>query len=98
MSEEIKNENGPLKEEIEEVVEDSGEAGSEESGTESGGSDMDKLQQELAESKDQLLRLAAEFENFKKRMEREKETLLQFAGENIFRELLASVDNLDRAL
>ena len=45
-----------------------------------------------------LLRLAAEFENFKKRMEREKETLLQFAGENIFRELLASVDNLDRAL
>ena len=98
MSEEIKNENDPLEEEIEEVAEDSGEAGSEESGTEKGDSDMGKLQQELAESKDQLLRLAAEFENFKKRMEREKETLLQFAGENIFRELLASVDNLDRAL
>ena len=98
MSEELKNENGSFEEEIEAGGDESGENSANEADTENVGSDMEKLQHELAESKDQLLRLAAEFENFKKRMEREKETLLQYAGENIFRELLTAVDNLDRAL
>lgn len=98
MSDELKKENGSFDEDIEEAIEDSGESplDSAEAGNEV--SQIEKLQQELAGSKDQFLRLAAEFENFKKRMERERETLLQYAGENIFRELLASVDNLDRAL
>lgn len=89
MSEELKKENGLAEEKIEETGE--ADAGN-------GASEIEKLQEELAGSKDQFLRLAAEFENFKKRMERERETLLQYAGENIFRELLTSVDNLDRAL
>ncbi len=46
---------------------------------------------------DQFLRVAAEFENYKKRMERERSTMLKYAGENIFRELLSVVDNLERA-
>ncbi len=58
----------------------------------------DRLDQELAAAKDQLLRVAAEFENFKKRMEREKGKLLKYAGENILRELLTTLDNLDRAI
>ena len=56
------------------------------------------LRQEADENRNRLLRLAAEFENYKKRMERERESLLKYAGENILRELLATVDNLDRAL
>lgn len=56
------------------------------------------LRQEADENRDRLLRLAAEFENYKKRMERERESLLKYAGENILRELLVTVDNLDRAL
>ena len=56
------------------------------------------LRQEADENRDRLLRLAAEFENYKKRMERERESLLKYAGENILRELLTTVDNLDRAL
>jgi molecular chaperone GrpE len=60
--------------------------------------EMVLLRQEADEYKDRLLRLAAEFENYKKRMERERESLLKYAGENILRELLATVDNLDRAL
>lgn len=60
--------------------------------------EMVALRKEADGYKDQLLRLAAEFENYKKRMERERESLLKYAGENILRELLASVDNLDRAL
>lgn len=95
MSEELKKEHEEF---AEETAEDSGAEATENPDAGNGDSDIEILRQELADSKDQLLRLAAEFENFKKRMEREKETLLQFAGENIFRELLVSVDNLDRAL
>ena len=61
----------------------------------------DQLQEARDESaalRDQLLRVAAEFENYKKRMERERATMLKYAGENIFRELLPVVDNLERAL
>lgn len=56
------------------------------------------LEKELEESRDKLLRVAAEFENFKKRMEREKSKLLKYAGENILRELLTTLDNLERAI
>ena len=50
------------------------------------------------EQKDLKLRLAAEFENFKKRMIREKGTAIKYAGEPVLREILATVDNLERAI
>ena len=50
------------------------------------------LQEQLEETRDRLMRLAAEFENYKKRMERERSRLLKYAGENILRDLLATVD------
>ena len=61
-------------------------------------SDMETLLAELEETREQMLRVAADADNFKKRMERDKEKMLKYAGENILRELLTSVDNLDRAL
>ena len=61
-------------------------------------SELEKAQQELEETKDKLLRLAAEFENFKRRMERERSLALKYAEESIVKELLPSVDNLERAL
>ncbi|MCL1979619.1 MAG: nucleotide exchange factor GrpE [Proteobacteria bacterium] len=61
-------------------------------------SETEALQRELADTRDQLMRIAAEFDNFRKRMEREKSRLLQYAGENILRDLLTTVDNLDRAI
>ena len=60
--------------------------------------DMESLLQELEETREQLMRVAADADNFKKRMERDKEKMLKYAGENILRELLNTVDNLDRAL
>ena len=60
-----------------------------------------QLERALAESadlRDKVLRVAAEFENYKKRMERERATMLKYAGEPIFRELLPVVDNLERAV
>lgn len=53
---------------------------------------------DAAEQKDHFLRVAAEFENYKKRMIREKATALKYAGEPIFREILPSIDNLERAI
>lgn len=60
--------------------------------------ELESARKEAKEHYDKLLRLAAEFENFKKRMEREKQNALKFAEENIIRELLPSLDNLERAL
>lgn len=56
------------------------------------------LQQKLTETQDKLLRVAAEFDNYKKRMEREQAKLVKYAGENILRELLNTLDNLGRAV
>jgi len=53
---------------------------------------------DAAEQKNQMLRIAAEFDNYKKRMMRDKATALKYAGEPILREILATVDNLERAV
>ncbi len=60
--------------------------------------DLETLRREAEENRDRLLRLAADFDNYKKRVERERLMLLKYAGENILRELLPTLDNLDRAL
>ena len=67
--------------------------------------EMAQLQQQLAEQTkaaqenlDRALRLAAEMENLKKRLEREKAELLQFANESLIKELLPVVDHLELAL
>ncbi|HCP14238.1 MAG TPA: nucleotide exchange factor GrpE [Peptococcaceae bacterium] len=54
--------------------------------------------EKAAAAEDRLLRLAAEFENYKARIEREKINLLKYAEENVLKELLPSLDNLDRAI
>lgn len=51
-----------------------------------------------AELKDQLMRLAADFENFKKRTRREKEDIRKFANEQLLKDVLPALDNLNRAL
>ncbi|HKK01411.1 MAG TPA: nucleotide exchange factor GrpE [Desulfuromonadales bacterium] len=63
------------------------------------------LEDELAASReesrknwDQFLRTKADLENYRKRAQREKEDLARFANENILREILPVVDNLERAM
>lgn len=62
-------------------------------------------QEALAESRaeaqknwDLYLRERAELENYRKRMQREKEDLARFANENLLREMLPILDNLERAV
>jgi len=50
------------------------------------------------ERHDQLLRLHAEFDNFKKRTAREYESLAKFANEKLINEILPVVDNFKRAV
>jgi molecular chaperone GrpE len=60
-----------------------------------------KLQEKDKEAKDyydRYLRLSAEMENFKKRAEKEKSEIYKFANENILKELIPVLDNLERAL
>lgn len=53
---------------------------------------------EAADQKDQKMRVAAEFENYKKRMIRDKAATIKYAAEPISREILGTVDNLERAI
>ncbi|MEO6831998.1 MAG: nucleotide exchange factor GrpE [Chitinophagaceae bacterium] len=56
-----------------------------------------KLQQELNDSKDKYIRLAAEFENYKRRTSRERLELIQTAGKDIIQSLLEVLDDSERA-
>jgi len=56
------------------------------------------LKDEVANSKDRLLRLAAEMDNLRKRTEREKAEATLYAATNFARDLLPVADNLGRAL
>ena len=53
---------------------------------------------EIAELNDKLLRLSAEFDNFRKRNNREKEELRKYATENLIVSMLEICDNFERAL
>jgi len=53
---------------------------------------------EISSFKDKVLRIGAEFENFKKRMEREKGDYMKYALESFAKELLPFLDNLERAI
>ena len=58
----------------------------------------ERLAQENGELKDRLLRLQAEFENFRKRTERERLEFFEYAGEQIVRSLLPILDDFERAM
>ena len=60
--------------------------------------DKERTEDKAKESHEQLLRLRADFENTKKRLQREKEDAIKFANERLLIEILPIVDNLDRAM
>src|SRR3982074_1258235 len=62
------------------------------------GADVGGLKVELAAQKDQYLRLAADFDNFRKRTRRETERSAAAQKKAFTRDLLRVIDNLDRAL
>jgi len=62
---------------------------------------QEQLAQALDEAKihqEQYLRTLADMENLRKRTQRDKEDLAKYANENILREILPVIDNLERAV
>lgn len=57
-----------------------------------------QCQTELEEWKGRAVRVAADFDNYQKRMEKEKTSWMHVAQSNVFIDLLAIVDDFDRAL
>jgi len=60
--------------------------------------DREQLERELVKEKERNLRLQAEFENFRKRTDREKLEARNFGPQNLVKDLLSVVDNLERAI
>ena len=54
--------------------------------------------EELHALNDKYLRLAAEFDNYKRRVQRDQSDTIRFANERLFKDLLPTLDNLERAL
>jgi molecular chaperone GrpE len=59
---------------------------------------LQQAQDEVRGLQDQYLRTLADMDNLRKRTQRDKEELAKFANENILREVLSVVDNLERAV
>lgn len=57
-----------------------------------------KLQEENAQLKDKFLRVNAEMQNMRRRMEEEKANLLKYEGEDLIKKILPIVDNFERAI
>jgi grpE len=92
VSEEIKEQNAPEVEPVQELADDSvnldalGDI-----------SKLEKLEKELGEITDKYYRANAEFENIKKRYEKEKADIANFANEKFARDLLPVIDALEMA-
>ncbi|MFP4363032.1 MAG: nucleotide exchange factor GrpE [Spirochaetia bacterium] len=56
------------------------------------------LEDENSELKNQFLRKQAEFENFRKRMQREKQEAIRFSNSQILSDLMEVIDNFERAI
>lgn len=86
------------KEKIEEQLEEQVEQPVEEQTQEEQGPTVEELQARIAELEDKNLRMMAEFDNFRRRTNKEKLELMSTAGERIFTEMLPLVDDFERAV
>ncbi len=61
-------------------------------------SELESAHKEIAQLRDQLLRRAAEFENFKRRTRDEKDQLMKYGAEGVILGLLTVIDDFERSL
>ncbi len=62
------------------------------------GTELQRKTEELKELNDKYLRLAAEFDNYKRLAQRDQRDQIRFGNEQLLKELLPVVDNLERAI
>jgi molecular chaperone GrpE len=57
-----------------------------------------ELETQLAETRDQLLRKAADFENFRKRMNQDKQSAIEYANQSLLLDIIPIIDDFERAI
>ena len=87
-----------IEEQIEEQVEQPIEEEVQEQVQEEAAPSIEELQDRIAELEDKNLRMMAEFDNYRRRTNKEKLELMATAGERIFTDMLPLVDDFERAL
>jgi len=87
-----------IEEQIEEQVEEQVEQPIEEDVQEESAPSVEELEARIAELEDKNLRMMAEFDNYRRRTNKEKLELMATAGERIFTDMLPLVDDFERAL
>jgi len=81
-----------------EEVESSARGDAPSSSSAGGKAEVEKLREEIADLRDRSMRTLADFDNFRKRSERERQDLRKYALIEPIREFLTVMDNLDLAL
>nr|WP_229716785.1 nucleotide exchange factor GrpE [Paenibacillus aceti] len=84
--------------EAEEPKEQQTEKAAEAAAEENANGELKKLQAELLEQQQRLLRVQADYDNFRRRTVKEKEDLAKYASSKLISELLPVIDNFERAL
>ncbi len=85
-----------MDEKQEEMVQNAAQEG--ESQADAANDPLEEAHRELEEWKDRYLRAHADFENTKKRLDKDKSTAISFANENFARDILSVVDSFEQAL
>lgn len=88
----IKDENIDIKNEAESETETDDSKDSKEAKNE----ELAKLQEEYDKLNQQYIRLAADFDNYRKRQEQERESLIKYGTESALKKLLEVLDNFER--
>lgn len=82
----------------EEVKEEAAQQAEEPAADQQAAKQVEEMQGKLAEANDRYLRLAAEFDNYRRRTAKERMDLIALANENLVKDMLPIIDDFERAL
>ena len=99
-NDEINNENieAEVKADEEKIADENTEEEAKEEIGEENQDDVNPLQEKYDQLNNQYIRLAADFDNYRKRHEQEKEALLKYGAENTLKKMIEVLDNFERGL
>lgn len=60
--------------------------------------EIENLQNEVQQNEEKYLRLYAEFENYKRRIQKENQTMKEYQAQSVLNDILPTIDNIERAL
>lgn len=69
-----------------------------ESDADSKDEEIEQLKKDVQEKEEKYLRLYAEFENYKRRIQKENQTMKEYKAQDVLNDILPTIDNIERAL